>query len=323
MTLYPLRFEPLLRRSIWGGRRLETTLGKSLPVGEDYSESWEISDYRDVQSIVKFGPLQGTTLAELCSRYGQQLLGTGNLDGGFPLLFKFLDAHQDLSIQVHPNDQVAATFTPPERGKTEAWVVLHADPGSWLYAGLKSGVDRQQLEMEIGEGNVQACLHRFTPEVGDCVLIPAGVVHAIGAGLLIAEIQQVSDTTFRIFDWNRLNDDGQPRPLHIQQALQVIDFKAGPVVPLRTDQSDQESTVQSLIRTDKFCLDRHRFEIPQDVGGDGRFHIISVIQGELVVADDPAGLPMQMGQTCLIPAEASPVRLDVTKPVTLLDMYLP
>ena len=323
MTLYPLRFEPLLRRSIWGGRRLATTLGKPLPDGENFAESWELADYRDAQSIVRFGPLQGATLGDLCTRYGRQLLGTEKKEDGFPLLFKFIDAQHDLSVQVHPSDQAAAALNPAERGKTEAWVILQADPGSVIYGGLKAGIDRQRLAAEMDRGNIEACLHHFAPQVGDCILIPAGVVHAIGAGLLIAEIQQASDTTFRLHDWNRLDENDQSRPLHIQQALQVIDFEAAPVVPQVPIQMDQAPLLQQLVHCEKFVLNRYQFHGQQDLGGDGRFHIISLIQGQLMVAADPSGLLLQTGETCLIPAETMPLRLDADGPVTLLDMCLP
>src|SRR3954451_2888303 len=151
----------------------------------------------------------------------------------FPLLFKFLDCQRVLSVQVHPNNEQAAKLDPPDLGKTEAWVVLAADPGSKIYAGLKSGVDRKALAAAVASGRCEECLHEFEPRVGDCVFIEAGTVHALGAGLLIAEIQQDSDTTFRLFDWNRAHKTGKPRPLHIEQSLDTINYKRGPVQPVR------------------------------------------------------------------------------------------
>ena len=323
MTLYPLRFEPLLRRYIWGGRRFATSLQKPLPPGEDYAESWELVDRREVQSIVRFGALQGLTLHQLCVRYGSELLGSADTAAGFPLLFKFIDAQHDLSVQVHPDDKLAAAFDPPDRGKTEAWVVLHAEPDSLLYAGLNPGVDRQRLEKEMRLGNIESCLHRFSPCVGDCFLIPAGVVHAIGAGLLVAEIQQASDTTFRLYDWNRLDAAGESRPLHVEQAFEAIDFDAAPVVRQDSTTCSVVDGIESLICCDKFVLDRWCFEGRRELGGDGRFHILSVLAGQLTISNDPAEEPLQIGETCLIPAASSPVQLTATEPVTLLDMYLP
>ena len=323
MKLYPLRFEPLLRRYIWGGRRLATLLGKSLPAGEDFAESWELVDHQQGQSVVQFGPLQGLSLHDLCQRFGEELLGAGNGGSGFPLLFKFIDAQQDLSLQVHPDDQAAATLDPPDRGKTEAWVVLHADPDSRLYAGLRPGVDRQRLETELSGGDIEKCLQCFRPQPGDCFLIKAGLVHAIGSGLVIAEIQQSSDTTFRLHDWNRVGADGQPRPLHLEQALEVIDFEAEPIVRQDSIRSDQENHVERLSECEKFVLDRCSFQGKMSVGGDGKFHILVMLRGQVEMDLDPSQLPLQSGQVCLIPAETGPVELVASEAVTWLDIYLP
>ena len=146
-------------------------------------------------------------------------------------MFKFLDAQKTLSVQVHPNDDQAARLDPPDLGKTEAWVVLAAEPGSRIYAGLKRGFDRHALEREVHRGTCELCLHSFEPQPGDCVFIPAGTVHALGAGLVVAEIQQASDTTFRLFDWNRVDRDGKPRPLHIRESLDTINYLRGQVQP--------------------------------------------------------------------------------------------
>ncbi len=230
-TLYPLRFTPVFRRYVWGGRRLGKILGKPIGPGNDYAESWEVVDHGEDQSRVAAGSLAGMTLNELTHIHGKELLGRHNPQPRFPLLFKFLDCEKTLSVQVHPNDQQAARLDPPDAGKTEAWVVLSAEPGSVIYAGLKRGFDRAALEREVARGTCELCLHRFEPEPGDCIFLPAGGIHALGAGLMIAEIQQASDVTFRLYDWNRMGTDGQPRPLHIQQALDVIDYQRGPIDP--------------------------------------------------------------------------------------------
>ena len=175
--------------------------------------------------------LRGLTLHDLVAKHGKELLGTHNGLAQFPLLFKFLDCNRKLSVQVHPNDQQAAQLNPPDLGKTEAWVVLATEPGSKLYAGLKANITREDLSAAIAAGKCAECLHEFEPKVGDCVFIRAGTVHALGAGLVIAEIQQASDTTFRLFDWNRVDAQGNPRQLHIEQSLAVTDYDRGPVVP--------------------------------------------------------------------------------------------
>lgn len=334
-SLTPLRFQPLFRRYLWGGRRLGTLLGKPLGEGNDYAESWELVDHGADQSVVRFGPEAGATLAELLTNHPAELLGRhANLvprqpiSGScamrpqFPLLAKFLDAHSNLSVQVHPNDQQAACQVPPDLGKTEAWIVLDRVPGARIYAGLKRGFDREALKREVLRGTTELCLHHFEPNVGDCVFIPAGTVHAIGAGLVVAEIQQSSDTTFRLFDWNRVGPDGKPRPLHIEQALAVIDFTSGPVGPCQPHPTVHPAC-DELVACDKFVLRRWRLERPTELGGDDRFHLLVVLQGEVKVASDPASEPLRFGETMLLPAAAGPVTVTPLPPSIVLDAFLP
>lgn len=316
-----LRFRPLFRRYLWGGRRLELLLGKQLGEGTDYAESWEIVDHGADQSVVAAGAFAGRTLNELVRELGPRLLGAG-ASARFPLLFKFLDAHQALSVQVHPNDEQAARLVPPDLGKTEAWVVVHADPGSVIYAGLKRGFDRAAFVREVQRGTTELCLHRFEPRVGDCVLIPAGTVHALGAGLVIAEIQQASDTTFRLFDWNRVGADGRPRQLHIEQALGVIDFARGPVVP-QTPQPTGRPGVERLVDCDKFVLHRWRVSPAtscEPLGGDGRLRILVVLEGAARFDGDEV---LTKGQTALLPAGAAAVPVTPLEPTTLLEIAPP
>ena len=326
--LYPLRFEPLYKRYLWGGRRLQDVLGKQLPAGDDFAESWEVADHASGQSVVAGGPLAGTTLQQLVTERGAELLGrhapqSGSPPARFPLLFKLLDAQKVLSVQVHPNDTAAAMLTPPDLGKTEAWVVLHAEPGSVVYAGLKRGFDRRALEREVVRGTSELCLHKFEPKVGDCIFIPAGVVHALGAGLVIAEIQQASDTTFRLYDWNRLGADGQPRPLHIQQSLDAIDYQIGPVNPVRPKVVESPGLRREvLVSCDKFVLERWQISAPQSLGGDGRCYLICVLEGEVDVEGDASSTPMRRGQTVLLPASVA-TRLSPSASATLLISALP
>lgn len=319
--LGPLRFQPVLRRYVWGGRRLETLLGKSLGEGDNYAESWEVVDHGADQSMVTHGPWQGYTLHELVTQHGPDLFGRHGCLPQFPLLFKFLDAHQRLSVQVHPNDAQAARRQPPDLGKTEAWIVLHADSGSSIFAGLKEGVDRGRLEHALREGTAESCLHRFEPRIGDCIYLPAGTVHALGEGLVVAEIQQASNTTYRLFDWNRVGPDGRPRELHIQEGLDVTDFQAGPVHP-QTPSSTNLPGRTRLIACEKFVVDRWEGNAAASLGGDQRFHILAVIAGSLFLEGDPAGRPLHRGETVLLPAAlgAVPIRADQAR---VLDMYLP
>jgi mannose-6-phosphate isomerase len=322
LPLYPLRFRPILRQYLWGGSRFESSLGRLLPPGGDFAESWEVVDHGTDQSVVDVGPLAGTTLHELMAAHGRELLGRHHPRPSFPLLLKFLDACKTLSVQVHPNDAQAARLDPPDAGKTEAWLVVEALPDSKIYAGLKPGVDRDRLAAAIGEGTCEQCLNAFAASPGDCVFLPAGAAHAIGAGLLIAEIQQSSDTTYRLFDWNRVGPDGRPRALHIEQGLAVVDFARGPIVPQRPRPTDRPQ-VSRLVECDKFLWDRWDFDSPLPAGGDDRCHILTVLQGAVQIAGDPTTSPLSRGTTALLPASLGQVMLSPQGRTVLLDAYLP
>jgi mannose-6-phosphate isomerase len=330
--LYPLRFAPLFKRYLWGGRRLAALLGKPLGPETDYAESWEVADHAQGQSVVASGPLAGATLHELVAARGPELLGRHAPQPRFPLIFKFLDCNRDLSVQVHPDDAAAALLTPPDLGKTEAWVILAAEPGSRVYAGLKRGVDRPHLEQRLAAGRTAECLASFEPVPGQCIFIPAGTVHALGAGLVVAEIQQASDTTYRLFDWNRVGPDGQPRKLHIAEALPVIDYAAQEVQP-QTPQRGPAEHIERLVACDKFVLDRWTLARPAPMGGDRRFHLVAVLAGRVQMRtqvarpggkpDDVTRLSLAAGHTVLVPASLAPVELRPAERAVLLDMYLP
>lgn len=298
------------------------SLGKVLGEGQDYAESWEIVDHGADQSVVLRGPLEGATLAELVATHGPALLGRHAPLKHFPLLFKFLDANDRLSIQVHPDDARAAQLDPPDLGKTEAWVVLDAQPGSYLYAGLREGIERDVLRRELGRHTSELCVQRIEPHVGDCFFLPAGVVHALGPGLLIAEIQQASDTTYRLYDWSRMGPDGQPRPLHVDAALEAIDYAYGPVSAQKPLPSDSGLS-ERLVACDKFVLDRWKLSGSATVGGDQRCHILAVLEGSVSIAGDPVGEPLARGGVALLPAQCGATLVTSQGPATLLDAYLP
>jgi mannose-6-phosphate isomerase len=237
-------------------------------------------------------------------------------------LIKFLDANDRLSLQVHPDDARGAKLTPPSLGKTEAWVVLDAAAGSYLYAGLRRGVDRELLTREVARRTCELCVKRIEPRAGDCFFLPAGVLHALGPGLLIAEIQQASDITYRLYDWNRLGPGGVPRQLHVEQALEAIDYQYGPV-SAQEPQATSRPHVQQLVDCDKFTLDRWQLSGSQPAGGDQRCHVLIVLDGIVEVADDPAGTPLNRGEVVLLPAALGQVELRASAPATLLDAYLP
>jgi mannose-6-phosphate isomerase len=301
---------------------LGTVLHKPIGEGDDFAESWEVVDHGQDQSVVAEGHLVGKTLHEIVEQFDRDLFGRQAPQPQFPLLFKLLDCNQSLSVQVHPNDEQAAQLNPPDRGKTEAWVILDAQPGSVIYAGLKPGITRSEFAKELRRGTAaELSLHQFAPQEGDCVFIPAGTVHTLGAGLLVAEIQQASDTTFRLFDWNRVGPDGRPRPLHIEHGLSVIDFTHGPVAP----QTPQQVApgIERLVACDKFVLDRRTFSGEASIGGDERFHIVYVVAGEIRAAGDAAESPLSFGQTILLPACVGEVLLQSHVQATVLNMFLP
>ena len=320
MFQQPIRFEPLFRPYIWGGRNLETRFHKQIPREGVWAESWEIVDHGADQSIVEKDledgsavncpgdSLAGQTLRQLIEAAPESILGVCALSQSqFPLLLKYLDCQRVLSIQVHPNDAYGAKMAPPDLGKTEAWYVVEASAEALIYAGLKANVGRSELVQAIAHGHIESCLHAFRPRRGDCVFIPAGTVHALGAGLIVAEIQQASDTTFRLYDWNRVGSDGVPRPLHIDQALDVIDFDRGPisqVVPKPTKDPGRTN----LVTCDRFVLDEvrenlHSFSI------NGRFAIATVVQGSATMktststgSQDSRTTRLTLGQSVLLPA---------------------
>ena len=221
--VYPLSFLPVFKDYIWGGRNLEKRLGKELPPGI-IAESWEIAAHANGQSRVATGPMEGSTLEEIQQRWGEQLIGDSVETDTFPLLIKLLDSNSWLSVQVHPDDAYAQKHA-GDLGKTELWVILHAEPGAEIIYGLKAGVDRERFAQSAATGAIDSMLHRIPIRTGDAVYIPAGTVHALGPGAIVAEIQQNSDTTYRLYDWGRTEAGGLSRPLHVRQALDVIDWR--------------------------------------------------------------------------------------------------
>jgi mannose-6-phosphate isomerase len=290
---------------IWGGRRLAALLGKALPTDEPYGESWEVSDHPRHRSVVAAGPAAGRSLRDLMATDAAALLGraAGRHDT-FPWLVKFLDANDWLSVQVHPDERAVRELLPGEGSKTEAWFVLEAAPGSRVYAGLLPGVDRDGLRAALEAGTVAECLHHFTPRPGDCVFLPAGTVHAVGGGVLMAEVQQTSDATFRLFDWNRRDAHGKPRALHVREALAAIDWKQGPVRPVhvagypRTTGRQRQALVRCPYFELEYVQDGERFACE----GDGRLQALIVVRGRGRL-ETPAGAEaLALGQTWLLPA---------------------
>lgn len=272
----PIVFEPLFMERIWGGRRLQTLYGKRLPLGVRVGESWELVDRADYQSVVHDGAFAGFTLHELWTRHRAELFGPDVPDSPrFPLLFKLLDCQDRLSVQVHPPAEVAPQFG--GEPKTEMWYIMHAALNSDLYAGLNRGVTRAQFEEALKTGHVADLIHRLPTHTGNTFFIPSGRVHAIGAGNVIFEAQQNSDTTYRVFDWNRLDLNGRPRDLHIDQSLASINFDD-------PEPGFVEPQGETLVQCDNFHVERWEISGTREVTDD-RFSVIAVVAGTVKCAD--------------------------------------
>ena len=272
VPLYPLRFEPIYQYRLWGGRRLASLLSAPLPGDGPIGEAWLLSDRDDHASRVADGPLKGTTIRQLLEQSPHQMLGKlAQRFSRFPLLLKFLDVRDMVSVQVHPADCQTEFLPAGESGKTEAWVVLEATAKSWIYAGLKTGTTAEELRRALANQTVADDLVSFTPKVGDGVFLPAGTVHSLGGGVVVFEVQQNSDVTFRLYDWDRVDaKTGQPRALHVDQALACIDFSPGAVGPVVPQVKGTTPMLrESLFQCDHFTLWRLRAEVAVQRWGGG------------------------------------------------------
>lgn len=308
----PLTFKPLYMQRVWGGRELEHVYGRALPDQMPYGESWEIVDRGNEQSVVDEGPLAGTSLHELWARRREEIFGAG-YEGHdrFPILIKILDARDDLSIQVHPPVERAAELG--GEPKTEMWYIADRDPGAKLYVGLKRGVTRADFERSIADGTVADCVHAIQPRPGESIFIPSGRLHAIGAGFLIHEIQQNSDTTYRVFDWNRMGLDGKPRELHVAESLASIDFD-----DFEPGMDTPDGDV--LASCPYFRTERIFPSSGESIGNaePGRFSILSVVDGSL---ESAGGRRFAKGSFLLLPRDAAPLR--AMEDSTVLSITLP
>ena len=285
----PIRFSPYYQSRVWGGRRLETVLHRTLPdASTPFGESWEVSDRSEAMSATA----DGVTLNELWQKHRAEVFGGLKSDSPcFPLLMKILDACDDLSIQVHPPASCAVELGGDP--KTEMWFIAHADPGAKIYVGLKNGVTRAQFDAALQNGTLDQVVHVLEPVTGDCLFIPSGRIHAIGAGLLIYEIQQNSDTTYRVFDWNRVGLDGKPRALHVQESMQSIDF------------ADCEPCVQQ-VQSNGTLVNCEYFNVKvlsgsKQAGVPGESLTIAVVSGRITIC----GTTLKAGDFALVPATLS------------------
>jgi len=321
MTLYPLTFRPILKERVWGGTKLKQLYGKPLPPGVPIGESWEISDRPGDVSVIATGPLAGNDLHWLVQHHTKELVGETKLHNGrFPLLIKLLDCRQKLSLQVHPPPAKAAQLG--GEPKTEMWYIADAAPGAELYVGLKRGVTPELFQQKIRSGTVAECFHRVNVRSGDAMFLPSGRVHAIGGGLVIFEIQENSDTTYRVFDWNRVGLDGKPRALHVTESLASIDFSdfEPALVSPQTHQVDGLNT-RRLVDNPLFKVEALSAPAEKAIVLDKpQLRIIGVVEGRVIVSDGADSVELSRGQFCLIPACLEATELSLAGGTTLLKV---
>lgn len=301
--LYPFKFRPLFKERVWGARNLERLYAKPLPPSVPIGESWEITDRPGDVSVIANGPLAGRDLRWIMENHPGELLGDAKpLNGRFPLLIKILDAQDTLSLQVHPPASKASELK--GEPKTEMWFITESQPDAALFVGLKRGVTRADFERKIGDGTVAECFHRHNVTAGDAMFLPSGRVHAIGAGNVIFEIQQNSDTTYRVFDWNRVGLDGNPRELHIPQSLASIDFDDfEPALESRRSTAQGPASVRPVADCALF-----RVEQTELAGGSTielapqTMHILGVVTGEIAVKSGGEIVELKAGEFCMVPA---------------------
>lgn len=323
--LYPMKFKSICKEKIWGGRKIETVLGRDTNNMEHCGESWEVSGIVDDESEIVNGFLAENNLNELLEIYMTDLVGEKNYEKyglGFPLLVKYIDAQENLSVQVHPDDELAKSKY-GQNGKTEMWHVIEAEAGAGLYVGFKQKVTKEQYKKAVEEGTLADLLQFYPVQAGDTFMIPAGTVHAIGKGVLLAEIQQSSDITFRIFDWNRLDEEGEPRELHTEEALEAIHFDEN-VGNFKIDYQPSLNHTVKLVRSQYFNTSLLNFDKPLSktfVEVDS-FIIYMCLEGHIcLVYNGDDREYMEKGDVVLIPAEMEEVKMIPERNSTLLEVY--
>lgn len=308
-TLYPLKIQPALHVKIWGGRKLESLYQRTLPTAEPYGESWELHDTATVAN----GPLAGRTVGDLLKAYGHALVGPANDPAvGFPLLAKILTAEDWLSVQVHPNDEQAVELEGEPRGKTEAWYVLDAAPGATLVKAVKPGTSREAMTEAIRSNTLEPLLVYEAVQPGDVLYVSAGTIHALGPGLVIYEIQQSSDTTYRLYDWGRMDLNGKPRALHIEKGVLVSTVDS---VPEIKQTGSNTLPVVDVVRGPYFTTVLHQLNprngprITLDTHGT-QFHILTCIEGSATVSAGEVHFDLAQAETGLIPASVGAYTLS-------------
>ncbi|MCL2245537.1 MAG: class I mannose-6-phosphate isomerase [Lentimicrobiaceae bacterium] len=322
--LYPLKFEPILKERLWGGSALAEKYHKTDDVNTKFGESWEISDLDEDISVVTNGFLAENDLRELIETYMGELVGDSVFDTnglGFPLLLKFIDAQDDLSVQVHPDDQLAQQRY-EQNGKTEMWYVVDAAENAGIYVGFNKPVGKQDYIDAVQHKEIAGLLQYYPVKKGDLFFIPAGTVHALGKGVRVAEIQQPSDITYRIFDWNRVDDNGMPRELHIAEAIEAIHFDENETYKIEYE--EKFNTTSTLFRSEFFNVNAIVFDKPlqKNYSTIDSFVIYFCVEGEVHLFGDDFHEVLFAGETALIPASVPMVNLVPNAKSRVMEVYI-
>ncbi|NLL82908.1 MAG: class I mannose-6-phosphate isomerase [Lentisphaerae bacterium] len=324
---YPLLFEPVYKDYLWGGERIRELYGRT-GTPEVCAESWEVSTRPEGMSVVNNGVYAGLSLAELVRRYQAELVGVAAPQAGeFPLLFKVIDARERLSVQVHPDNAGAAEHG--GEAKNEMWVVLECNPGATLFAGFKNGATAESLCGALAGGSAATLLNEMAVQRGDALYIPGGLVHAIGSGNMIYEVQQNSNTTYRLYDWERRDKNGQMRQLHIEEALRVINWGLGRPEFVRHVTNDPTCTTEGnrcyeVVNSPYFKLKRFSLSSSEAIGITGdSFRVLFVKEGRVAVTSGGCTVDLTAGMSCLIPAMAGSVLFEPDNSAELLVTALP
>ena len=323
--VYPLKCKPIYKEKIWGGSWFEKEFGRELPANETIGESWELACRTNEMSRVNNGEQTNKRLLKVINEAPGGYLGRRVLKQGynpFPLLIKFLDANDRLSVQVHPDNEYASKNSSGELGKTEMWYVLDADPDAKLIMGVKEGVTPEEFERSIEEGNLGQNLNQVPIKAGDAFYIPAGTVHAILEGVRIAEIQQNSDTTYRVYDWNRMGLDGKPRQLHIDEAMEVIDFGKTNISPIDGIKINHDGWEQHILTAcPYFAVEVLEINSFADKINPERFEVWMILEGEGILSTEKSQYSLEKGQTWFIPAQLG--NIEVSGQLKVLKSYIP
>ena len=320
MYLGPMTFKEVFKAKPWGGRALARVANKELPLGEPIGESWELSDHPHGMSVVRDGPVAGKSLRDLMRRHGVEMLGRKPGNDRFPLLIKILDAREQLSVQVHPNDAIARAMELRDPGKTEAWVILHAGRQARMVTGLKSKADIPNLMELARSGGIAERLRTIQPHTGDALLCRAGAVHALGPDTVLLEVQQNSDSTFRLYDWGRMGLDGKPRKLHLTEAQRAVGKSAQTVsVKSAKKLKNKPFPAERLVRCDKFVMDRWQIAKCAKRAKGNAFEILHIVEGQGRLTDGVwPSVRLAKGRTVLVPACVGAYTIAAVKPLVLI-----